>query len=184
MSAANARRHLAILLQQGLLQLIDKRPTFERGRPERVFSVSETFLGSNTDLLSSAMLDLLNTNSKTISLKNMRKELAERMAGKMRLISGEKDQPRSQPASLTHRLNGVTRILNHVHYQSRWEAHRDSPRLILSHCPFANIVKENPEICSLDAEILHCLLGQPVQLQSKLVKNPSGVRSCIFIVFQ
>ncbi len=59
MTPANARHHLASLLDQGLLQVIAPRPASGKGRPARIFAISEQALGDNFGLLATILLDQL-----------------------------------------------------------------------------------------------------------------------------
>ena len=61
--------------------------------------------------------------------------------------------------NLTRRLYRTTEILNQQHYQARWEARPDAPRLVLGHCPFSAILEEHPELCKLDAYLIERFTG-------------------------
>ena len=82
--------------------------------------------------------------------------------------------------NLTRRLFRTTEILNQHHYQARWEARPEAPRLVLGHCPFSAILKEHPELCKLDAYLIEHFTGTSVEQTAKLAKDPSGLRFCMF----
>jgi predicted ArsR family transcriptional regulator len=182
MSKANARRHLMILLEQDSIQVIDERPVPGKGRPGRVFAASKAVLGNNLEILSAALFEKILGLPFQLPARDTITNLAECMAAMMiaeanfAVMSGVRSQ------SLTRRLTDLTQVLNNVHYNSRWEAHSDSPHLILGHCPYAAILDEHPQLCHLDAEIIQCLLGRPVKQKVKLAKDASGTRYCVFMV--
>jgi predicted ArsR family transcriptional regulator len=182
MSKANARRHLMILVDEGVIQVVDEHPASGKGRPGRVFAVSESTLGDNFDILSSALLESIAALSEKVEPLQTYRAVAKRMAEKMISTINSREKSGFYTSSLTHRLNNLAKILNAAHYQSRWEAHRESPHLILGHCPYAAILNENPQLCDLDAEIIHSLAGQPVEQKARLVKDPSGFRYCVFSI--
>ena len=59
MSAATVRHHLSILLADGRITLIGARRRQGRGRPVKIYGLSEKSLGDNFALLSDAVLDEL-----------------------------------------------------------------------------------------------------------------------------
>jgi len=79
-------------------------------------------------------------------------------------------------------LNHIIQNLNEMNYQSRWEASPDGPRVILSHCPYASVLAENPELCQMDAVFLSSQLGHSVEQIAKLERGPQGIPNCIFAV--
>jgi len=180
MTPANARRHLAILSGQNLIQVIDLRQTSPKGRPARVFSPSEQRTGNNLGHLASALLDFIKVPGSTQPDKDHLRKLAERMAKRM-TDSQDSPVPDGTPSkNLTHQLNRLNQILNHSHYQSRWEARADGPRIILAHCPYRDILANHPELCQLDALLLEHLLERPVEQLARLERDSSGLPLCIF----
>jgi DeoR family suf operon transcriptional repressor len=179
MSKANARHHLAILMEEGSLQVVDTRQMPGKGRPERVFAPSDQALGNNLDILASVLLQKREEPSASEQGEELSQWLAKHVAEQMNRGAPNSDL-RSQ--NLTRRLNRLTQILNRFHYQSRWEAHHDAPRLILGHCPYAAIVGEHPELCQMDARLIERLLGSPVDQSEKLAKDASGLSHCVFRV--
>jgi predicted ArsR family transcriptional regulator len=180
MTPANARHHLATLTKQGLLQVVDDRAASNRGRPAHIFTTSEQAMGDNLDLLAGILLEQIakQTDPQQLDgvLQQLANELASRMAARVDLLavsirSGE---------NLTQRLYRATEILNRHHYEARWEARPDAPRMVLGHCPFYAILNEHPEICQLDAQLIERFTGASVEQISKLAKDPAGLRFCLF----
>ena len=85
-------------------------------------------------------------------------------------------------SNLTQRLYRTIQNLNQLHYQARWEAHADAPRLILEHCPFLSVQDIHPEVCQIDGLLLAGLLRTDVVQIARLVEEKHGAKSCIFRV--
>jgi predicted ArsR family transcriptional regulator len=180
MTQANARHHLAALSAQGLLQVLANHPPPGKGRPAHIFALSEQSLGDNLDPLAGVLLDHIASQVDPAQLDGLLRQLSIELAHRM--------AARLEPAGafptagehLTRRLYRATEILSQHHYQARWEARPDAPRLVLGHCPFSAILPEHPELCKLDAYLIERLTGAPVEQTAKLAKDPSGLRFCLF----
>ena len=55
-------------------------------------------------------------------------------------------------------------------------------RVILGHCPYAEIVARYPELCRMDAYLLELRLALPVIQVAKLERGVGGLPQCIFNV--
>jgi predicted ArsR family transcriptional regulator len=172
MTSANARHHLAILEQQGLVEVIGTRASANRGRPSLIFKVSARTQGNNLDRLVGVLL----TDSLT-SLPPVEQTAALRRLAHKLLGSGLKTG-----GNLTQRLVQAVPRLNDMQYQARWEARAESPRLILGYCPYAPILSEHPELCHLDAYLLEDLLRFPVRQTAKLARDQRGLSYCAFVI--
>jgi len=176
MTEANARHHLSILQERGLVQLAGQRPSPGKGRPSRLYRPSEQRLGHNLDQLAAALLALLKSRSSSIELEPALSALAEQ-------IAGPAWQPRQRGAeSLTRRLYLAVQRLNEFHYQARWEAWRGAPRLILGHCPYAAILADHPELCRMDARLLELMLDRKATQAARLAPDPQGGTFCLFML--
>lgn len=69
--------------------------------------------------------------------------------------------------------------LNGMHYQARWEAGADGPRIIFGRCPYAAVIEGHPELCQMDVGLLGNALGRDVRQLAKIEKA-QGV--CVFVV--
>jgi predicted ArsR family transcriptional regulator len=182
MTPANARHHLSALLDQGLLQVVGDRPRSGKGRPAHIFAISEQALGDNFGLLAGLLLDQLAIQAGPDQLESIVRELAAQMASRMAAGVIKTGVPINLSESLTRRLYRAMEILNQHHYQARWEARPDAPRLVLGHCPYVAILKAHPELCKLDAYLIEHFAGVPVEQTAKLAKDPAGLRFCMFRV--
>jgi len=167
-TAANIRHHLGLLIESGLVQEVGKEPVRGRGRPTKLYSLTENALKHNLDGLASA---LLNTLSKDKSDTN------DTLSQTAIHLLGE--PPTSLNAHI--QLNWAVEKLNQLKYQASWEASPNGPRIILRNCPYALILSEHPELCDLDAALLTKLLNQPFEQSAKLKRSPDGSPHCAFI---
>lgn len=172
MTPANARHHLSILEQEGLVEAAGDRPRKGRGRPAKVYRLSEGALGHNLDRLAGILLEKMLENRSPAERATALREIAERLKG----TEGDK------PGSLSGRLYSTIQRLNEMNYAARWEAHAESPQIILGHCPYASILPEHPELCRMDAALLEALLGVPVQQTARMATDLRGAKYCRFHV--
>jgi predicted ArsR family transcriptional regulator len=170
MTPANARHHLSILRDEGVVHVLGQRSHAGRGRPLDLYCLWRPIARHNLDKLADALLD----DVEKIENPEIQAEILERLA--MRLLP----PAHTESKNLTQRLAQAVQHLDQLNYQARWEAHAQSPRIILQHCPYAAIIAEHPELCRIDQFLLKHLLSQPVQQLSKLEKTPSGFRQCVF----
>ena len=146
MTPANARHHLGILAADGRVEVVSQRQAplrgqGGRGRPEKVYRLAGTLVGDNLSVLVDA---LLAEADEDIEIEAVGRRIAGESA-----IAG-------QP--LMRRLTSTIERLNEMHYQARWEAGAEGPRVILGHCPYAGLVGKHPQLCQMDAALLSELL--------------------------
>ena len=182
MTPANARHHLSVLQEQGLVQVVGQLPAEGKGRPARLYSLAEQVQSHNLDGLAAALLDELLAGLDPSEVVQVTGRLAQRLiwAGQ----PGSEALPGDHPTrrSLTQAILQAVQRLNARHYQARWEAHAESPRLILGHCPYAAIIAEHPELCRMDAALLELLLERPVSQAARLAPDPQGGTFCLFVL--
>ena len=188
MTEANARHHLKVLNEEGLVAEVGKRLKESKGRPVRLYGLSEQAAGHNLGSLAGALLDeVLSSKQEQLSAED-KIEILEQLAARM-LNQPLADHPspilsetRLHSAGLTQRLFQAVRWLNGRHYDARWEAHALAPRVILAHCPYADILAVHPELCRLDRSLLEGLAGAPVEQIARLQLDRLGGRQCVFAV--
>lgn len=185
--AANVRYHLKILEDEGVLQVIGNRRPPGRGRPKRIYATSRQASMHNYDLLCSVLLSQNLESLAADEAPRFLRQIAERLLQTSSVA--ECDRPSPEPAAgsistpgkaLASRLVAAVQRLNQLHYQARWEAHPTAPRIIFAHCPFRKLVERHPELCQLDAAMLHSLLNTPVAQLEKLAQDRRGVVRCVF----
>ena len=181
MTEANVRHHLTILQNQGLVEVVGSRRTQGKGRPAQLFSISRQSMGHNLDKLAGALLSELNQSSK-INTGDILQNVACRLVDKQIYGGAGKRFKSTLGDHFVKRLHYTIEYLNKLNYRARWEAHSESPRILFGYCPYAEILPEHPELCTLDGYLLEELLGAPVTQISKLTTDERGIPSCTFRV--
>jgi predicted ArsR family transcriptional regulator len=174
LTPANIRHHLSILEEEGVIEVASQRKTPGRGRPIQVYTLTQQILAHNLDALAGVLLEELVQNDANLSLSDVYARVASRLA--------QPEIPLNP--SFTKRLYLTVQRLNEMHYQARWEAHADAPRIFLEHCPYAAILPDHPELCQIDAYLLNKLLDHPVRLTSKLDRDSHGMLFCLFTAME
>jgi predicted ArsR family transcriptional regulator len=164
MSAPNIRHHLGILVSDGRLEVGSVHQRGGRGRPEKVYSLSQSAMGDNLSVLAEALL---------IGRIDM-EAVGERIAQLQGMV-GFANQ------LMPKRLSLLIEKLDEMHYQARWEAGAEGPRVIFGRCPFAKIIERHPELCQMDASMLKVSLGRPI-LQT--IKSESITRGLCPFAFK
>lgn len=182
MSPANARHHIRALLAQGLIETAGSRPQNEKGRPSQLYRVSAQKLGHNLDRLAAAALDeVRHLAGDEFYAASLSRIAASMLAD---VVADEHARRQTEAKTLTLRLGEAISRLNELHFEARWEAHRDAPRIVLGRCPYQKILPEHPELCQMDAGLLETLLNSPVKQTAKLAKDPRGNLFCVFQIAQ
>lgn len=164
MSPAAVRHHLRVLASDGRLELETVRKRDGRGRPEKVYSLPQTALGDNLSALNDALL--------TEAGPKVRMDaVAKRLAGATDFAG--------QP--IAKRLSLVVEKLNQMNYHARWEAGARGPRVLFSHCPYAEIVGKHPELCEMDVNLISQLVSRLVLRESKS-ETQTGICPFVFLI--
>lgn len=166
MTPANARYHLGILAADGRVEAISQRQV-GKGRPEKVYRLAGTLVGDNLSVLVDA---LLAEADEDIEIEAVGRRIAGALA------------TAGQP--LMRKLVSTVERLNSMHYQARWEAGAQGPRIVLGHCPYAGLVEQHPQLCQMDSALLAELLGSEVRQTAKLESGAGGVLYCAFVLAQ
>jgi predicted ArsR family transcriptional regulator len=178
---ADVRYHLNMLLAEGVVVETGRRIR-GRGRPARTLRLASAVNPQRLDLLAKALLAEnlagISRAEKDAFLRRISSRLAELAQPSGR--RGKSNSSRLQ--SLATRLVDCVARLNDLGYRARWEAHADSPRLILEHCPFSTLYPEHPDLERLDAILLETLLGTPVRLLPVQEKGFGDVHAVFAIV--
>ncbi len=169
---ANMRYHLSHLAADGRVKIISLRQD-GRGRPVKVYGLSDALVGDNLAGLADVVLSKLLAGFPVAERESVLGALAAQLAA---------STPPERTLHITRRLALTIERLNALHYQSRWEAHAQGPRVILEHCPYAAILAKHPELCRMDGFLLQDLLGTATEQSAKLELNARGLPFCMFVV--
>lgn len=170
MSAANVRHHLSVLCSDGRVVMIAETRKGGRGRPVKMYGLSESLIGNNLAALSDLMLkEWLNKLSPA-----KRGEVMAVIAKELVVQLGQVNSN----VPMAKRLALVIEKLNTIYYQARWEAGAEGPRVLFAHCPYSGIIDKHSELCVMDAALLEELTGQSVEQTAKMEKG--GGSLCVF----
>jgi predicted ArsR family transcriptional regulator len=172
LTGANIRHHLADLEANGLIEVTSLRRE-ERGRPVNIYGLSRLMVGDGLAELNDAILHVWLKNAPEAVLEDGLKSVAIQLGGKN--LPGDDIMPTVRLARLIDRLN-------ELHYQARWEAGLSGPTIILGQCPYAAIIRTNPELCRMDEFFLEQWVGSPVEQTIKLHTGVKGHPKCAFRV--
>ncbi len=164
MSAPNVRHHLSVLCSDGRVEFVSVNNREGRGRPEKLYSLSQAALGDNLSGLANALL--------TVAGSRLNAEA---------VASHILDAGQFANLPIIKRLELLVGKLNEMHYQAHWEAGAEGPRMLLGRCPYSQVIEKHPELCKIDAALLRVALGRPV---TQLQKNEAGVRGLCPFLFQ
>lgn len=163
MTAPNVRHHLSVLCSDGRVELASVNNREGRGRPEKVYSLSQAALGDNLGLLADVLL-----NQKTDM---------EKIGASMAEVLGISKLTENQP--MAKRLATLIEKLNEMHYQAHWEAGAGGPRIVLGRCPYWKVIEKHPELCKMDQALLQRAMTRSITVTKKSEQN-QGVCPFIF----
>jgi predicted ArsR family transcriptional regulator len=162
LSAPNVRHHLSVLTSDGRVEMTTLHNREGRGRPEKMYSLSQAVLGDNLAALAKALLDVSGSGLDF-------EAVAKRLMNENQFIG--------QPVN--KRLQLLIERLNVMHYRAHWEAGAGGPRVIFGRCPYESLPVSHPELCKMDAALLKNALGRDAAMLKK--NEPSSVGICPFI---
>lgn len=164
-SAPNVRHHLSVLCSDGRVEFVAVHNRDGRGRPEKLYSLSQAALGDNLPALANVLLGLTGPKLSVEALAS-------------RLLNA--DQFAGLP--VTKRLALLVEKLNEMHYQVRWEAAAEGPRVIFGRCPYAKVIEGHAELCRMDAALLENALDRSVIQLPRMESSPQAYCPFIFRV--
>jgi len=179
-SRANIRYHLDILLNQGFIEIVGKRKSRRKGRPDLLFSLSKFSKGNNLDKLLNALFEEIK-NRFPDQYDDTLRNIATRFSVCIPSI-GAKEPQISESLQLSQKLLTTVEVLDKLYYQAHWEAHGDGPRIILKNCPYWQIEPQHPSICHLDKYLIETLLKSSAYQAGKLEQDERGIPHCTFVV--
>ncbi len=172
LTQANIRHHLDILEKNGQIEIIGQAPSEQPGRPCHVYMLTKTAQENALDELASALL----IESLTGKTTNQRKQMLTSTA---RQLAGKGHDPKQ---SILIRLGNAVQRLNDLNYKAHWEAHADSPHILLGRCPYAPIINRHPELCEMDTHMIQLLTGEEFEQVEKISRSQSGPAHCRFCI--
>jgi len=173
MTKENIQYHLKKLLQEGTV----KRTTLSGGkkmppgRPTYLYRLSQQSSQGNIPALADKLLELILNATPSLSSQP---DFLNRLASSM--------FPFQPSSNQNHNLRQTIQRLNKHHYQASWEAHATGPYVYFRTCPYASIIKEHPQLCLLDCDILALMLKSSVSQITKMDLENRKPPACTFLI--
>ncbi len=166
LTPAGVRRHLDLLIEDGILEAREPHSALSRGRgrPSKVFVMTdagrEKFEHSYDDLAVAA-LRFISTQSGAHLVSEFAQSRAEEMGRKAApLLTHDGAKGRSKTKSKSVALAD---FLTGEGYASTVSARGSGEELCQHHCPIAHVAAEFPQLCEAETELFSRLLGTHVQ---------------------
>ncbi|MBC7592901.1 MAG: transcriptional regulator [Kineosporiaceae bacterium] len=160
LTPAAVRRHLDVLLADGVIEARDQRINGARGRgrPAKVFVVTDAgrdhFDQAYDDLATDALRYLQSTGG----------DAAVQAFARQRVVELEaRIRPLIQAAAPEHHAGILAEALSQDGYAASAKNAPSGSQVCQHHCPVAHVAEEFPQLCEAEAEMFSRLLGSHVQ---------------------
>lgn len=172
-TTVTVRHHLDVLRTEGLVgePVVQHRST--SGRPQHTYALTpkaEELFPRKYDTLA------------TVLLEEIRRCCDDRMANVIfegaatRLVA---DAPCPLPdEALEVRVQKAVEFLNQKGYVAHWEPHPRGYVIHTRNCPFDGLAASNPELCSMDLQLMGNLLGLSLE---RVCHMTMGDASCAYL---
>lgn len=158
LTPAGIRRHLDLLVADGVLQAREPHAAVAkgRGRPSKVFVMTdngrEKFEHSYDDLAVAA-LKFMSAKSGEAAIKDF---------ARARAIDIQK-KAAAKLAKRSHKVDALASFLSEQGYATTVAPRGSGEEICQHHCPIAHVAAEFPELCEAETEVFSQLLGTHVQ---------------------
>lgn len=167
LTKADIRYHVSRLIKEGQIKSTStSNPSAKRGRPAKVFTVSDEVYPDNLKELIQVWFSLTGVNPET--LKKAATLLAKNFVHNR------------ESASFFLKMNKIITELNQRQYDARWEIKTNGPVIYFYNCPYKNIVGQNFELCQMDQFLLSELTGTEIRKQQTIAQN--NTNRCMFVL--
>lgn len=168
---ADIRYHLQQLINQGRVEMVSSKdnPHIQRGRPKHLYKARHNYNEKMIVNLCSALLRFV--------LKKPHAETFPADDVAELIMASTKPE-----GTFTQIITDTVAYLNKENYQARWEATAGGPRLTFSHCPYAEIIDQFPELCQLDRAILRYMTNSQVKQIAQMNHQSGNPRYCSFVL--
>ncbi|MDO5031550.1 metalloregulator ArsR/SmtB family transcription factor [Corynebacterium sp.] len=161
LSAAGIRRHLDILVEEGLTEVVHVRPKpgAGRGRPAKHFRLTDkgrAQFGHAYDELASDALAALRAAGGAEAVRNFARARFEKMLSDLQPLLAEDE-------TLEEAAGKLAAVLDQHGYAATVASAGQGVQICQHHCPVAHVAAEHPELCEAEQEVFSALLGTHVQ---------------------
>jgi len=169
-SEVAARRHLAVLAEDGLVEARERRAT--GGRPATCFALSERAMRlfpQAYDRFANEVLDFLTDTQGDEGLHAFLRWRVDREAAALRDAVTAED--------LHGRLEELAGALSDAGFEAEVRPDEDGFRLVQEHCAIADVAREHPEVCAFEAAAFARVLGREVDV-TRRATIAGGAAAC------
>ncbi|MFC6146015.1 helix-turn-helix transcriptional regulator [Corynebacterium nasicanis] len=163
MSAAGVRRHLDILVAEGLAETLDRRTrsagSAARGRPAKAFRLTDqgrSHFGHSYDQLAADALDLLRETGGAEAVRRLAASRIERIVAGVTPAGEDED-------SIQKTAGELADAFDRAGYAATVTRAGNGIQICQHHCPVAHVAAEHPELCEAEHELISGLVGVHVQ---------------------
>ncbi|QGU04650.1 Bacterial regulatory protein, arsR family [Corynebacterium comes] len=162
MSAAGVRRHLDILVSEGLGETVDRRPrsaTAARGRPAKAFRLTargRSHFGHSYDQLAADALGAIRELGGEEAVRKLAHKRIKRIVDGV-TPAGEDEE------SIQRTAGELADAFDRHGYATTVTRAGAGIQICQHHCPVAHVAAEHPELCVAEHEIISSLVGLHVQ---------------------
>jgi len=158
LTPAGIRRHLDLLVADGILEARDPRvgSTRGRGRPSKVFLMTDegrSQFEHSYDDLAVAALKFMSAQSGEHLVSNFAQSRADDIERKATVVLAKK----------SNKTEALAQFLTEQGYAASIAKKPMGEELCQHHCPIAHVASEFPQLCEAETEALSRLLGTHVQ---------------------
>jgi predicted ArsR family transcriptional regulator len=158
LTPAGIRRHLDLLVEDGVLEARDPHIALSRGRgrPSKVFVMTDSgrqqFEHSYDDLAVAA-LKFMSAQSGEHMIQAFANSRAEDIKRKAEIAIAKR----------SHKSDALATFLTEQGYAASIEVRANGEQLCQHHCPIAHVAAEFPQLCEAETEAFSKVLGTHVQ---------------------
>jgi predicted ArsR family transcriptional regulator len=182
LTPAAVRRHLDHLLEEGILEARDPRPTASRGRgrPAKVFALTDEgrahFEQQYDDLALDALRFLAETGGDDAVLEFARRRVAFIERDYATVVAAE---PRLSPAEALAKVFSSEGYAASVRSLPLVDGLAAAEQLCQQHCPVSHVAHEFPQLCEAETEAIGRVLGRHVQRLATIAHGDGVCTTCI-----
>lgn len=158
-----ARRHLADLLEQHLLEARTERPS-GRGRPQHVYALTERGEAAFPKTYAALCLDVLGQVRELFGEEAVLRVLEGRNGSLTRRMQ----QTLPQHLPLAHRLEEMTGLLNENGFDAVIESDGEALFLVQRNCPNLTVARQHKELCQAELKMYETVLGLPLRREQTI----------------
>ena len=173
LTQVTVRKHVAALLQEGVVSPPEKRRLGGPGRPEQSYALTEKaepLLPDNYQDLARAVVGVLENRHGAEWVRKLLLTAGTQAAAGFGLQGDREDEE-----FLPQVLSGLDRR-GYLSAAGTWSGRRC---ITFAHCPYLQAARASPVVCAFDQAMLETLLGEPVVIFRRIAEHDE---QCMFVL--